>query len=353
MKRLSAILFNLVMGIILASVTGGGAMAAVGIGGVLSLLPKMSIAGTLQMAVQKEIWENDIIESLWADNAFLNYAVNVDNYVLAGKVVHIPQAGSAPGVKTNRTTLPATVTKRTDTDVTYAIDEITSDPVLIPNADTVELSYDKRTSVTAETRAAINDAAALTMLRNWAPTLATAILRTSGTTAVPAHTNGATGNRKAFTLADLKKAQKLMNKDNVPSEGRYAMLDAEMYDQITNEMTANQNRDFLAAYDEKSGVMGKLYGFNILMRSETIRYTNDATPAPKLFSDADAATDNAAAICWQRTMVERALGEVKFFEDMGNPTYYGDIYSSLVRIGGRKRRADGKGVVAIVQDASE
>ena len=351
MKRLSAILFNLLIGIILAGVTGGGAMAAVGIGGLLSVLPGVNVSGSLPMAVQKEIWENDIIESLWADNAFLNYAVNVDTYVLAGKVVHIPQAGSAPGVKTNRTELPATVTKRTDTDVTYAIDEITSDPVLIPNADTVELSYDKRTSVTAETRAAINEAAALTMLFNWAPTLVTGIIRTTGA-AVPAHTADATGNRLALALADLKKAQKLMNRQNVPSEGRYAMIDAEMYDQITNEMTANQQRDFLAAYDEKSGVMGKLFGFNILMRSETLRYTNDATPAPKLFSTAGAATDNAAAICWQRTMVERALGEVKFFENEGDPTYYGDIYSSLVRLGGRKRRADGKGVIAIVQAAS-
>ncbi|HMM16307.1 MAG TPA: hypothetical protein PKC47_02085, partial [Petrimonas sp.] len=112
MKRLSAILFNLLIGIILAGVTGGGAMAAVGIGGLLSVLPGVNVSGSLPMAVQKEIWENDIIESLWADNAFLNYAVNVDTYVLAGKVVHIPQAGSAPGVKTNRTELPATVTKR-------------------------------------------------------------------------------------------------------------------------------------------------------------------------------------------------------------------------------------------------
>lgn len=351
MKKIQAILFNLVIGVVFASLTGGGAIAAVGIGGVLSLLPGLNVSGALPMAVQKEIWENDIIESLWADNAFLNYAINVDNYVLAGKVVHIPQAGSAPATKVNRTELPAAVTKRTDTDVTYAIDEITSDPVLIPNADTVELSYDKRTSVTAETRAAINNVAALVMLYNWAPTLASAILRTTGSP-VLAHANAATGNRKAVALADLKAAQKLMNKNNVPSEGRYAMFDAEMYDQITNEMTANQSRDFLAAYDEKAGIMGKLYGFNILMRSETISYTNDATPAPKLFSVAGAAADNAAVICWQSTMVERALGEVKFFENTGDPTYYGDIYSSLVRIGGRKRRADGKGVIAIVQAAS-
>lgn len=41
---------------------------------------------------------------------------------------------------------------------------------------------------------------------------------------------------------------------------------------------------------------------------------------------------------------------MKFFEDEGNPQYYGDIYSALVRMGGRIRREDQKGVVAIVQD---
>ncbi|MFQ8805871.1 MAG: hypothetical protein ACLR8Y_13235 [Alistipes indistinctus] len=45
----------------------------------------------------------------------------------------------------------------------------------------------------------------------------------------------------------------------------------------------------------------------------------------------------------------RCQGDVKFFEDEGNPQYYGDIYSGLVRMGGRKRRADQKGVIAIVQ----
>ena len=60
--------------------------------------------------------------------------------------------------------------------------------------------------------------------------------------------------------------------------------------------------------------------------------------------------DCAAVLCWHKNSVENALGQVKFFEDEGNPQYYGDIYSALVRMGGRIRREDQKGVVAIVQD---
>ena len=89
------------------------------------------------MAIQKEIWTNYIMGNLFKNNEFLNYAYNADQYVLAGKVVHIPQAGAKPGTQRNRTQLPASVTQRTDVDITYAIDEFTSDPILIPNADKI------------------------------------------------------------------------------------------------------------------------------------------------------------------------------------------------------------------------
>lgn len=349
MRKIIALLFNLFIGATLAFVTGGGALAAVGIGGALSLIPK-SVSGALPMAIQVEIWENDIIEGLWASNRFLNFAFNADQFVLQGKVVHIPQAGAAPGTKVNRTKLPADVKRRTDVDITYAIDEITSDPFHIPNADTVELSYDKRTSVTSEMRAAVYEAAALNMLYRWFPAEAVRIARTTGEE-LDAHLDAATGKRLALTLKDIKNAQTLFNKDNVPTGERYLMVDAVMYDQITNEMSANQNRDFLAAYNEKDGILGRIFGFNVIMRSQVMRYTNAATPARKQWDAAGAATDNAAALVWQKNSLERALGGVKFFENTGDPTYYGDIYSMLIRLGGRIRRNDGKGVLAIVQAA--
>jgi len=66
--------------------------------------------------------------------------------------------------------------------------------------------------------------------------------------------------------------------------------------------------------------------------------------------DADGATtDNGAVICWQQNAVEKAEGDIKFFETINDPINYGDIYSALVRLGGRIRRDDEKGIVAIVQ----
>lgn len=298
------------------------------------------------MAIEKEIWQEQIEKNLYAANPHLGLCSNADQYVLAGKVVHIPQSGSAPGVEKNRMQLPAKVTRRTDTDVTYAIDEYTSDPIHIKDAEKVELSYNKRASVLEDTQNKINETVGVCTLKNWAPTKAVRIIRTTGEP-IEAHMEGAKGMRKRFTLANLKASQKAMNKDNFPSEGRYAIFDADMYDQLTDIMTETQYRDFSRAYDEKTGIVGKLFGFNILSRSFVLKYNGSVPVEPGTEGHAP---DCAAILCWHTSAVEKAQGDIKFFEDVDNPLYFGDIYSALVRLGGRIRRENQEGVVAIVQD---
>ena len=43
------------------------------------------------------------------------------------------------------------------------------------------------------------------------------------------------------------------------------------------------------------------------------------------------------------------MGDNELFSSEGDPTIYGDVYSALVRAGGRKKRNDGKGVWALKQ----
>lgn len=302
------------------------------------------------MAIQREIWQADIVANLFKGNEFLRHAYNADQYVLEGKVVHIPQAGAKPKVVKNRTKFPAEATRREDTDVTYSLDEYTSDPVHIPHADTVELSYDKRSSVLSETQAELNEKTADGLLRNWYPTKAENRLLTTGAS-VSATTDGATGTRKALTLADISKVAARMNKLNVPKAGRYALLPTYMYQQLLDSMTEAQLAAFSRAVDEKEGVIGKLYGFTFYERSSVL--VTDATGALKAEDAAAAATDCEAALFWQTNSVERALGSVQFFEDIASATYYGDVYSALVRMGGRIRREDEAGVIAVIQATGE
>lgn len=297
------------------------------------------------MAIQKEIWQSAIVEGLFADDSFLSKAVNDDQWVNQGHVVHIPQAGAPSAVEKNRATLPAEIKTRTDTDLTYVLSEFTTDPVRIDHADTVELSYSKVTSILSQDRLALMEKVAEDFIFNWSPA-ADHTLETSGD-AIDAYTSKATGKRRAIVKADVLKLMTAFNEENIPQEGRYLLLDAQMYSQLLNDLTANENSAFLASANAQQGVLGKLYSFNIMMRSKSALYTT--AKAPKNWATTGAATDLAAALAWHTGTVSRALGAVEAFEQQRAPEYYGDIYSFLVRCGGRIRRADMRGIRALVQ----
>ena len=301
------------------------------------------------MAIQKELWQATIIEGLFADNSFMSKAVNDDMYVNQGKAVHIPNAGSPSNVQVDRATVPASVQKRTDTDVEYTLHELTTDPIYIPHADTVELSYNKRNSVISQDRLQLIEQAADEMLYGWAPD-SSHFVRTSGAKAAAAHTPSATGSRKSLVKADVLALMTKFNADNIPQEGRYLLLDAYLYAQLMDDLTEGDQRAFFASADAQNGILGKLFSFNVMQRSKALRY--DAAGALSKWAAKGAATDNAAALAWHEGSLSRALGEVKMFDSTDNPLYYGDVYSFLVRVGGAIRRNDKKGVYAIVQEAA-
>jgi hypothetical protein len=338
-----ALLFNVVAASAISVVTGFPLWGVVATGSALSLLTP---ADGLRMAIQKEIWMNTIIEGLFADNLFISKATNADQFVNAGKTVHIPNAGSPSGVVKNRTALPAAIGVRTDPDLTFTLDEYTTNPIRIPHADTVELSYNKRESVLRQDRQMLIETVADAFTEYWAPTAANTF-KTTGDT-VAGHTPAATGNRKAFTVADVNSAMVLFNKQNVPQQGRYMLVDAVMYNQLLTSMTKYELLAFHSQADVKNGVVGKLFTFDIMMRSKALRYA--AAGTIKAWTAAGAATDNAAALAWWDASVCRALGEVVAFDNLGDPTFYGDIYSFLVRCGGRPMRTNVEGLTAIVQD---
>lgn len=347
---LITLMLSLLGGVMFSATAGLSALPTAGALFGASLLKGKD--GVAMMAVNKEIWIEDIVGNLFKTNPHLKFAFNADAFVLQGKVVHIPNAGAKPAVKRNRENFPATVVLRQDSDITFVMDEYTTDPVKIENADKYELSYDKRRSVIGDQSDALSELVGDWFLRYWSPSLAAQIKRTTGD-AEAAHLPSATGNRKKITVIDVKRMQKEFNKQNIPNGNRYAMLDADMYDQFTDDLSISQEREFSKALNEETGVVGKLFGFTFLEpRSTALRYDNTGTPVA-LDPDADAnTTDNAAALFWHKELVIRAMGTKEFFDNEGDPEHYGDIYSALLRSGGRIKREDGKGVFALVQTAT-
>lgn len=263
------------------------------------------------MALQKEIWINHLVENLFPDNSFMAHSYSADDFVYAGRKVHIPNAGAKQTASVGPIARPKVAKEMTDTELSFDIQEIYTDPIYIPNADKYELSYDKREAVLKACRGALLDKLAETLLKAWTPTEAARKVKLQGAT---------------FSRKDVLKAQTLLNKDEMPQEGRCLLLDADAYEQLLEDLSEAQANAFLASADTSRGVIGKLYGFEVMLRSKLITGTS--------------------ALAWHRDYVCRAKGESEAFIQENDPLYYGDVLSFLVRAGGSRMQKDGIGTVA-------
>ena len=261
------------------------------------------------MALQKEIWLADIVEPLFAQNTFAARSIDHSAFV-GGRTVHVPNAGTPPSVQKNRSAFPATAAQRADADLDYQIAEYTTDPVHVPNADQVELAYDKRMSVLAQLRAALADKVHTDLLQTWADGAPSDALSAA-----------------AFSKDSVLEIMSAFNQQDIPQEGRCILLSATQYANLLKSLTNFEGQSFLAAANAQTGVVGRIYGFDVYQRSQTPQDT--------------------CGLAWQQDCVSRALGQTELFTDDQNPLYYGDIFSALVRAGGSVVRSDKKGVLKI------
>lgn len=301
--------------------------------------------------IAQELWVDVIIDKLFASNDVVMRTHSESDYVLGGSVVHLPQAGAAPAVVKNRDVFPATAVRRTDTTGTYPLDVYTTDPTHIPDAEKMEISYDKMVSELNDHLEVLRGTITVELLHNWAGVGAGQVLRTTGADSALNLAPSATGTRKIFTVADLKRAMVALNKQDVPQNNRVALLPSDMYGELLDDPVLQQ-RDVAKEADYANGILARLYGFDIMERSSNTLFTNAATPVKKATDAVAAATDNQSALIFQGSCLTHARGEVMFYEKVGDPQFYGDVYSALVKFGGRQRRTvDGKGIISIVQAA--
>lgn len=312
------------------------------------------------MALEVEIWQESIQEKLLQDNTFLNHISDVsgDN-VINGKIVHIPQAGDPSKVVKNRKVFPANVLRRKDSEVLYMIDEYTTDPVHITDAETKELSYDKRRSILDQDLAHLSEEVAEGMLTNMVISPVgdnrelpkTSILETTGANNTASfYLEGATGERKKWTLGDLQRVQNFFRKQKSWQEGKMigmlpanAILDLFPADSPTTAVYMQS----VTEQERRIGIVYKVQGFKILVRSSVYNLNGDKDF--KAFGSVVEADDSEGAIFWNENMVEKAFGTTEIFERERDPQYYGDIYSFLVRMGGRAKRQNYEGVAVLKQ----
>lgn len=315
--------------------------------------------------IQMEVWSPHIVEELFKNNHFLMRAQNDSDYV-SYKSVHKPQEAAGVDWTKNRVwgAAPSDATDRTDTILTYQIDEWTSDLMRVKNIDTLQLSYDKRQSVLRQMLRKGKETIADNMLYNWAASLSANILRTSGVqnndqtagiiTSELSHVHGvATGARKVFGLFDMKRAFTFMANQNVGMDGWVMVMTPNMYQELLDDILISKYRNSTPELDVKTGIVDRLMNFDIYLRTTTTTYTNDGTPARKAVGAAGATTDNDSAVFWSESAVCSAIGNNKLMYNADQAAYGGDVMRGFIYMGGSKERSTEVGVGAIVQAAGE
>lgn len=321
--------------------------------------------GGLVFDVAVEFWDTMIARNLYKTYEWLSRAKQRAGNVLNSTVVHIPQSGAAPNVKRNRSVYPIQMVKRADSDITYVIDELSSDTTVVHEAEKWELSYSKVPEVLQDHLNELIKRIAQNTLFRWGGKNtsmlnlnAANVVDTTGAAAV-AYLADATGNRKKFTVADLQSAKAIIIEQTklVLNTGKRAFFMTEdAYTQLLTDTTFDNNQQ----YDKvgavfKDGDLIKLLGFDIIRTDVMPRFDNSATPIAKDGLDesvVNAADDNDVILAVDFDFVHLAKSDSKMFFRADDPDYQGDIMNVLARMGASRERVDQAGVVAVVQAAS-
>lgn len=304
------------------------------------------------MALIKEIWVQDIQEALNRNADFLPYSVDHSAYIAFG-VVHVPQSGANPTVNVNPTSLPLSIAQRTDTDLTYNLNQYALSPTLITNIDELQNSYDKRQSVIGQQMSTLTQTVGDYTAVSWCASGAANIIQTTGTAGTSLPPSG-TGTRNAVALADIANLAKKLDKDNVQRTGRKLLMQADMFWElftISEVVRASYNGFQVNAL--ATGVVAQLFGFDIMVRPTVAVFAKTGTTA-KAVGAAAAADDRLACIAWHPSTVSRALGAMNPMYDAGSngngkPEYLGSVFNMEVMLGSAILRTDMKGVAALVQ----
>lgn len=308
------------------------------------------------MAIQTEMWVRQIQETLLPESNFVNKSMNHSEFI-KNLTVHVPQAGTAPTVVKNRTSLPSTINQRADTDRTYDLNEYSTDTFIVRALDELQVSYDKRASLLRDHVTQINKRIGDETANSWAGAdLVTVtdgqIVLTTGTDTANIAPPTGTGNRKAVKIDDLASAAAKLDNDDVDQDDRWCLMPATMYHNMLIENKAELlSAEFMNQGNLPKAVVRNLWGFNIMVRSNVTVYTDAATPLLRAVGFSQATDDNFGAICWQSDQVANALGATRVFAQENAPEFYADVLMSAIAMHGSiALRTDGRGIVTIVQN---
>lgn len=315
---LTAVLFNFLVSLMFASLTGIPVMLCFTVAMILAVRfgkPQLEAHGILRAGLLKEIWIAKIMENYYANDTFLSRAQDMSEFV-NNNTINLADAGVDPDVLINNSTYPIPIVERTDTPLALPLDYYDTKNTVIRNAEAVQLSYNKMESVIRGHRNTLKQKTAAKAIHAYAPA--------SNATLTPVFpTTGALNavtNRLRFAVKDIINAQNVCDKINMPEDGRVMV----MHPDHLMDIMLEDAQLFKQFADIESGKVKRLYSFDIYKTVLTPTY-NSTTGVKKAFGAAAAGTDSPATVFFHESEVMKADGTVDMFARLKDPEARGDI----------------------------
>lgn len=301
------------------------------------------------MALQKELWSAAIQDNLTKGMEAIAMVATNDNAYINSTVVHVPSAGALQGVQRGTVSLPLAVTTRTDNDLSYNLTPFRVPPTQLDWAEKFQLEYDKVQSITRDLSGNLSEDFAKWIMSQWYYKAATSLVATTGSSTTTNWLGGsAAGALKHILGADVRSAAKIMDGQKVNAADRFLLLDYEMYWQLLGDMAYDATR--VEVIGGLTATIDQIYGFKVIQ----MPYVASVTTADVIKEPAAAgggftfaSTDRPIGLAIQKDCVSFASSPIEVMTLENDPTYYGSILSSIMYGGGKYRRYDGKGSVAI------
>ena len=307
LKAVSGLLFNAVMGFVLAFVLGVlpavGAVAAVG--GTMMLggfMPK----GVAMDGVLTEVWTGELIKALRSGDkaTFLDGLPDYSQYA-ENDVIHMVDVGGDPDVLVNNTTYPIAIQQLTDTDAVFSLDKFQTKPTSITDDELYALSYDKMASVKERHSQALlvkKYAKAIHALAPDSNAAKTPVLKTTGDVE-----GGAATGRRMMQRSDIIALKKKFDVMQVPTEDRRLVLCPDH----VNDLLMQDQKFAEQYYNCTTGKIANLYGFQVYEFVNNPVYKAAGTKVA--FGTAAGANEFQASVAFYGKMTFKATGSTKMY----------------------------------------
>lgn len=305
MKFMTGMLFNVVMGVVLASFIGVDAAYGAASGAVLPMaLGCFMPGGALMEGIYTEVWTGELVKKLNAglQTTFLNgipdYSTNVNN-----EVIHLVDVGGDPDVLVNNTTYPIPIQDLEDGDIAIGLDKFQTKATRVTDDELYAISYDKFGSVVERHRDSIVTVKYKKFAHALAPyshTAKTPVIQTSGE-------KDAVSGRNKFTPKDIIALKRAFDNMEVPEDGRVLVL---CPDHVNDLLELDQSfKD--KYYNYTSGKLMNMYGFEVYTFVNAPYFNKNGVKLA--YNAVPTATDHKGSFAFYRPRTFRAQGSTKMY----------------------------------------